>query len=92
MMIRRTTRDEPMANGAVNRCVCMNVTFEELRAWADARGVRDIEPLRERFGCGRGCSLCVPYIRAMLTTGRASFAVDDPALMPPPSAEQPPTL
>jgi len=41
-----------------------------------------LDVLRDRFGCGRGCALCVPYIRAMLATGRTSFAVDDPAAFP----------
>src|SRR5688572_32477095 len=33
--------------------------------------------LRERFGCARGCALCLPYIQAMLQTGRTTFDVGE---------------
>ena len=81
-----------MAGGNVDRCVCANVTLAEMKTIAGAHPGADLEFLRQRVGCARGCSLCVPYIRAMLATGRTTFAVDDPALEPPPSSPQPPTL
>lgn len=65
----------------VDRCVCHDVTFARLKAYADAHG-SSFEELRERFGCGKGCGLCEPYVRAMLRTGRTEFEVDDPDTRP----------
>lgn len=56
----------------VDRCVCFDVSFERLKRHADAAGA-DFDRLQERFGCGRGCGLCIPYIRRMLETGETSI-------------------
>ena len=56
----------------VDRCVCFEVSFGELKTYADRTGC-GLDGLTARFGCGRGCALCVPYIRRMLETGRTSF-------------------
>lgn len=53
---------------AVDRCICHNVTFAELKKLADG-GVRDLDELSNRTGCGTGCGMCIPYIRVMLATG-----------------------
>jgi len=65
----------------VDRCVCHEVTFAQLKAYADANDC-GFEQLQARFSCGKGCGLCVPYIHAMLRTGRVSFEVDDPDIRP----------
>lgn len=70
----------------VDRCICFDVTFAAMQAHLRDRETGAIEinanvaALRERFGCGTRCALCVPYIRAMVRTGRVQFAVDDAAL------------
>ena len=69
----------------VDRCVCFEVSFRTLKAFADEAGC-GLEGLTARFGCGRGCALCIPYIRRMLETGRTSFDL----LPPQPDQEQPP--
>ncbi len=56
----------------IDRCVCFNVLFSELKQYADSRPCR-YEDMRRRFNCGRGCGLCVPYIRELLRTGQTSF-------------------
>ena len=61
----------------VDRCVCFEVTFTELKAYADEHGC-DFGGLAARFGCGRGCGLCIPYIRRMLATGETSFTLVPP--------------
>ena len=61
----------------VDRCVCHDVSFERLKQDAERHG-GGLEQLQRRFGCGTGCGLCVPYILAMLRTGRVVFEVDDP--------------
>ena len=63
----------------VDRCVCFDVSFRELKAFADESGC-DLEGLTARFGCGHGCALCVPYIQRMLETGRTSFDLIPPAV------------
>lgn len=57
----------------VDRCVCINVTFESLRTLREERGL-SLEELKEQTGCCSGCAMCEPYIRTMLKTGRTSFA------------------
>jgi bacterioferritin-associated ferredoxin len=59
----------------INRCICFNIPFTELKEYAQHREC-GMEKLREHFGCGRGCALCVPYIKAMLETGQTSFEAD----------------
>ncbi len=56
----------------VDRCVCFDVSLGELKAYADQTGC-GLDGLTARFGCGRGCAMCVPYIQRMLETGRTSF-------------------
>jgi bacterioferritin-associated ferredoxin len=55
----------------------MNVTLSELKSFADERGYGFAE-IRDHFGCGRGCALCVPYVQEMLRTGCTSFDPDAP--------------
>ena len=56
----------------VDRCVCFEISFKRLKAYADRYGC-GLEELQEAFGCGRGCALCVPYIRRMLLSGATEF-------------------
>lgn len=62
----------------VDRCICHGVTFAELLRLARDRGL-GLEELSELTGCGTGCGMCVPYIRAALRTGRAELPVLSPA-------------
>ncbi|MHC4992115.1 MAG: (2Fe-2S)-binding protein [Planctomycetota bacterium] len=59
----------------VDRCVCHDVTFAQMREYARQERA-DFDALRRRFGCGSGCGLCVPYVRAMLRTGRTRFPAE----------------
>ena len=58
----------------VSRCVCQNITFEQLKAIADASGA-DFNALCEKTGCCEGCGSCEPYIRLMLETGQTRMPV-----------------
>ncbi len=62
----------------MDRCVCFKVTFAELLRLRAETGA-GFEELQERTGCGRGCGLCEPYVRAALATGKARLAVMTPA-------------
>ncbi len=57
----------------IERCVCSDRTFAELRAIAGAADARTIDELQRRVEFGRGCGLCRPYVRRMLRTGEVVF-------------------
>lgn len=59
---------------SVDRCVCFERTFAELKQIHAQIGGGFAE-LQAKTKCGTNCGLCVPYIRLMLVTGRVSFAV-----------------
>lgn len=56
----------------IDRCVCMDCTFEELKELAAKRGL-DFRGLSRATGCGMGCGLCTPYIKVMISTGQTVF-------------------
>jgi len=58
----------------VNRCECMNRTFEQLKRYASLE-----EAMRETR-VGTECGGCVPYLKLMFATGETAFAVEDPRL------------
>ena len=62
-----------MANSelSIRRCVCGDVTFEELRTL----GVRSMEGA-ETHGAGVNCGLCRAYLVRMIETGETAFAPD----------------
>jgi bacterioferritin-associated ferredoxin len=59
---------------SVDRCVCHNITFRELREIA-ATHKADLAALSARTACATSCALCRPYIQVMLATGRTEFPV-----------------
>lgn len=61
----------------VNRCVCVNITFERLLALHREHGW-DLETLKHETGCCTGCTTCEPYIRLTLRTGETSHPVLSP--------------
>ena len=58
----------------VDRCVCVQVMFEDLLRLHRRTGA-GFDALQRRTGCGKGCGLCIPYIKAALATGRARLPV-----------------
>ena len=68
---------------SVDRCVCHDVTFEQLKNEAARLGPQtSVETLAKRTGAGTSCGLCRAYLELMLKTGRTSFAVLDEAGQP----------
>lgn len=61
---------------AVERCVCRDVTFSELKELAETLNA-DLDTLSEHTGCGTGCGMCVPYIQVMLHTGMTRIPILD---------------
>jgi len=70
----------------IDRCVCTNQTFEQLKELADAEGL-DADGLSEACGAGGCCGLCGPYIRKTLETGQIVFhhIIIDPGDKPAPN-------
>ena len=61
----------------VDRCVCHQITFRELREVAAREGIGlgGLDELSRRTGCGTTCTMCRPYIAVMLATGRTELPV-----------------
>jgi hypothetical protein len=59
----------------VNRCICFNKTFKELKKIADLHGCITITDLKKYAIFSENCKLCVPYIEKMLETGITEFPV-----------------
>ena len=58
----------------VRRCVCSDVTFEQLKGLAATVG-HDFEAIERHTGAGRSCGTCVPYILRMLETGETNLPI-----------------
>lgn len=57
----------------VDRCICHETSFRELKEIARERGLNSVEELREAGLSSTNCKLCVPYIKRMLETGETHF-------------------
>lgn len=62
----------------VTHCLCRNVSFADLLRLAAAENLA-IDQLKERTGCCTGCTMCEPYVRLALATGRTQLPVLDDA-------------
>ncbi|MEM0983021.1 MAG: (2Fe-2S)-binding protein [Planctomycetota bacterium] len=56
----------------VDRCVCHDVSLEEILRIARADGL-DLAQVAARTGCTTGCGMCRPYVRLTLATGRVRW-------------------
>ncbi len=61
-------------NVHIDRCLCFDRPFADLRDVADATGARTVGELQQHAAFGRKCGLCHPYVRRMLRTGETVFA------------------
>lgn len=66
----------------VSRCVCYDISFEELKEQAKENNL-SFDELQKATGCSTGCGMCEPYVRLMLKTGQTSFQP-----LPPHEADQ----
>lgn len=73
--------NQPDIHLPITQCVCHSVSFAQMKTWM-AEHQADLAALQEEFGCGQSCGLCLPYIHAMLRTGRTAFALNDPDVPP----------
>jgi hypothetical protein len=57
----------------IDRCICFDRSFEELKRVSDIEGADSLETLQRHVEFGRQCELCHPYVRRMLRTGETWF-------------------
>jgi bacterioferritin-associated ferredoxin len=57
----------------IDKCVCSNITFLEVKEIAENQNVKDIEGLLEAIEVAKNCKLCLPYLNEMLKTGQTEF-------------------
>jgi len=58
----------------IDRCICHDVTFIELRGAARKNKITLLENLQKRQTFGESCQLCHPYVRRMLKDGTVEFS------------------
>lgn len=64
----------------VTHCLCEKRSIAEILAWARARGVDDVEPIKAGMGCGTHCGMCIPFIEYALATGESVIPYPCPDL------------
>jgi hypothetical protein len=64
-----------MSNPKINRCVCFNRSFIELKSMYGH--CLNTEELKSKANCCNRCRLCTPYIELMLKTGKTEFEVNE---------------
>lgn len=57
----------------IDRCVCFDRTFADLKRVALATRASTVEALQAHATFGEKCGLCHPYVRRMLRTGETVF-------------------
>lgn len=57
----------------VNRCICHQISFSDIKTIANARGLTTVQELRAEKICSTNCRLCEPYIKMLLQSGNTSF-------------------
>lgn len=64
----------------IDRCVCFERTFSELKQAAEEARLDSISELQEHASFGTKCGLCLPYVERMLSTGETTFSevIDKP--------------
>lgn len=57
----------------IDRCVCHETLFSDLKQAATDKGVSSFKALFEAEDFGRGCGMCRPYVQKMLETGQTEY-------------------
>jgi len=57
----------------VDRCVCHEITFAEIKRIASEKNLNSVKEIEEnRIAC-TNCKLCIPYVELVLETGETEF-------------------
>lgn len=57
----------------VDRCICFNKKFSELKLLIDKYDLKSVDELRRYFIFGENCQTCIPYIEKIFDTGKTEF-------------------
>ncbi len=57
----------------IDRCVCHDTSFEEIKAYAETHALTEFIPLWQACDFGKGCGMCRPYVKRMLETGETAY-------------------
>lgn len=57
----------------VDRCVCHDISFIEIKKIAIEKGYISIEEIQKAGVSSTSCKMCEPYVKLMLETGKTSF-------------------
>tara|TARA_R110000868_G_scaffold304437_14_gene565192 strand:+ start:36442 stop:36663 length:222 start_codon:yes stop_codon:yes gene_type:complete len=62
-----------MSNLLVNRCICHNKTFTEIKEYAEQEEITEVSELQAMDFCSNNCRMCEPYLELMFETGETAF-------------------
>ena len=62
-----------MSGYTVQKCICHDRTFEEIKDYSESNGYEELEELQADHYCSCSCGFCVPYIELMFKTGETEF-------------------
>lgn len=57
----------------VDRCICHDISFTEIKKIAIEKGYISIEEIQKAGVSSTSCKMCEPYVKLMLETGKTSF-------------------
>lgn len=57
----------------INRCVCFNVKFADVKKIMYENGFTKLEEVQSVIDVSKNCKLCRPYLEKMLETGETEF-------------------
>jgi bacterioferritin-associated ferredoxin len=57
----------------VNRCICSNTSFIEIKEIINEFKLNSINELKKHIEFAENCRLCVPYIELVFKTGKTEF-------------------
>lgn len=60
----------------VDRCVCYDKTFAEMKSVIDEQGLSSFDELKNHITFAENCRLCVPYVELVIKTGKTVFKVN----------------
>ncbi|MCX7877021.1 MAG: (2Fe-2S)-binding protein [Ignavibacteria bacterium] len=61
----------------VDRCICFNITFSEMQQVMLKRKIKTLAELKKHLTFGQRCTLCIPFVKLMIKTGRVEFKPDE---------------
>ncbi|MEX0944788.1 MAG: (2Fe-2S)-binding protein [Balneolaceae bacterium] len=57
----------------VDRCICHNITFKEIKKIAEEQGLTSLEEIQIEKIASSKCKMCEPYVKEVLKSGKTSF-------------------